>query len=70
MNKSIVLSSFRLFPPISSWTFFGVLPVLMLAACTSTPPDSRAGKSAKVHTELAGLYYERAQLGIALDEIT
>lgn len=30
---------------------------------------SRASASAKVHTELAGLYYERAQLGIALGEI-
>jgi len=30
---------------------------------------SRASASAKVHTELAGMYYERAQLGIALGEI-
>jgi type IV pilus assembly protein PilF len=74
MNKPIVLSFPRLFPPISSWVsswaFFGALSVLMLSACSSTPVDTRANKSAKVHTELAGLYYERAQLGIALDEIT
>lgn len=31
--------------------------------------ESRASASAKVHTELAGMYYERAQLGIALGEI-
>jgi type IV pilus assembly protein PilF len=31
--------------------------------------DSRATASAKVHTELAGMYYERSQLGIALGEI-
>jgi len=30
---------------------------------------SRANASAKVHTELAGMYYERAQMGIALGEI-
>lgn len=30
---------------------------------------SRASASAKVHTELAGMYYERAQMGIALGEI-
>ena len=32
-------------------------------------PKSRASASAKVHTELAGMYYERAQMGIALGEI-
>lgn len=32
-------------------------------------PESRASASAKVHTELAGMYYERAQMGIALGEI-
>ena len=31
--------------------------------------NSRANASAKVHTELAGMYYERAQMGIALGEI-
>ncbi len=32
-------------------------------------PLSRAETSAKVHTELAGAYYERSQLGVALGEI-
>lgn len=31
--------------------------------------NSRANASAKVHTELAGMYYERAQMGVALSEI-
>ncbi|OGS91331.1 MAG: type IV pilus biogenesis/stability protein PilW [Gallionellales bacterium GWA2_59_43] len=35
-----------------------------------TQNNSRATASAKVHTELAGMYYERSQLGIALGEIT
>ena len=42
----------------------------LLAACSTTADsNSHAFKSAKVHTELAGLYYQRAQLGIALDEL-
>ena len=41
----------------------------LLAACSTTSENSHAFKSAKVHTELAGLYYQRAQLGIALDEL-
>lgn len=66
MKKLIVL----LFP----WVF----SLTILAGC-GTPsgggqnaPDqlnSRANASAKVHTELAGMYYERAQMGIALGEI-
>jgi type IV pilus assembly protein PilF len=31
--------------------------------------QGRAQDSAKVHTELAGLYYERAQMGVALGEL-
>lgn len=48
------------------------LPLLLtiLASCGTPADSSHASKSAKVHTELAGLYYERAQLGIALDELT
>lgn len=42
----------------------------ILAGCVSTSDGDRSTASAKVHTELAGLYYERAQLGIALDEIS
>lgn len=49
--------------------------ICALTACgtTSGGKDNRQEKqvnqSAKVHTELAGLYYERAQLGIALAEL-
>ena len=42
----------------------------LLAACSTPSDNTHAFKSAKVHTELAGLYYQRAQLGIALDELT
>lgn len=55
-----------------------VLLCVILAGC-GTPsgqkqinPEQlklRASASAKVHTELAGMYYERAQMGIALGEI-
>lgn len=31
--------------------------------------ETRASASAKAHTELAGMYYDRAQMGIALGEI-
>ncbi len=50
----------------------------LLAGCGTpsgggqTTPDqikSRATASAKIHTELAGMYYERAQMGVALGEI-
>ncbi len=44
--------------------------LVMLAGCSTPSDNSHAFKSAKVHTELAGLYYERAQLGIAMDELT
>jgi type IV pilus assembly protein PilF len=46
------------------------LSLVMLAGCSTSADNSHANKSAKVHTELAGLYYERAQLGIALEELT
>ncbi len=42
----------------------------LLAACSTPSENTQAFKSAKVHTELAGLYYQRAQLGVALDELT
>lgn len=55
-----------------------ILSLLLLSGC-GTPSgggsqpqaqnNSRATASAKIHTELAGMYYERAQLGIALGEI-
>lgn len=59
---------------LAVWLFM----VFMLAGCSTssggsrTVPDqsrSRGYASAKVHTELAGLYYERAQMGTALGEI-
>jgi type IV pilus assembly protein PilF len=50
--------------------------LMFLLGCASLGNRSTSSKvkrdvnpSAKVHTELAGLYYERAQLGIALGEI-
>jgi type IV pilus assembly protein PilF len=53
-----------------SGTFSLALSLVMLAGCSTSADSSHANKSAKVHTELAGLYYERAQLGIALEELT
>ena len=35
----------------------------------ATPEQTKSRAIAKVHTELAGMYYERAQMGIALGEI-
>jgi type IV pilus assembly protein PilF len=55
-----------------------LLAAVMLAGCASgsgggnySPQQmqGRAQASAKVHTELAGLYYERAQMGVALGEL-
>jgi type IV pilus assembly protein PilF len=45
------------------------LSLALLAACSTPSEDSHSYKSAKVHTELAGLYYQRGQYGIALDEL-
>jgi type IV pilus assembly protein PilF len=55
--------------------FLGWLVAVLLAGCVSSGHTAeqtsreRAQKSARVHTELAGLYFERAQMGIALSEI-
>jgi type IV pilus assembly protein PilF len=49
---------------------YGSFLLVILAGCSTPSDNSHALKSAKVHTELAGLYYERAQLGVALDELT
>lgn len=51
-----------------------LLSILLLALAISGCASKQGGTtqtlaSAKVHTELAALYYERAQLGIALDEL-
>jgi len=42
---------------------------VVLAGCSTPADNSHALKSAKVHTDLAALYYERAQLGVAMDEL-
>lgn len=55
--------------------FLGVLLMLLVSACSSSggingdqqPVDSRA--SAKVHTELAAVYYEQNQFAYALEEL-
>lgn len=53
--------------------------VLLLTGCASQSgggdgdvkqDSSRAQESAKIHTELAGMYYERAKYGFALEELT
>jgi len=56
----------------------GLLMSIMLAGCggasvregnTSDQVRRTVNASAKIHTELAGAYYERVQMGIALSEI-
>jgi type IV pilus assembly protein PilF len=53
-----------------------LIAALMLAGCASpykagSSEDqlTRSQRSAKIHTELANLYYERNQLGVALEEV-
>lgn len=43
---------------------------MILAGCGTTSGREKSTESARVHTELAGLYYERAQYGVALEETT
>lgn len=46
------------------------LVTLFLSACVGNGMDAdRAQNSAKIHTELAAVYYDRTQMGAALDEI-
>ena len=46
------------------------LSLLLLSGCADTGVNNqRAQNSAKIHTELAGLYFERAQMGPALSEV-
>jgi type IV pilus assembly protein PilF len=45
-----------------------IFSMLVLAGCGTPSVDSTNSKSARVHTELAGLYYERGQYGVALEE--
>lgn len=47
-----------------------LLIALLLSGCGGMKPqDNNTDKSAKVHTELAGLYFERDRMGVALSEI-
>lgn len=46
-----------------------LLSLFVLAGCSTPSADSSNSKSARVHTELAGLYYERGQFGVALEEL-
>lgn len=48
--------------------FFSLL-LALAPGCSTTAADSANTKSAKIHTELAGLYFERSQFGIALEEL-
>ena len=57
----------KLFFRLSRLGFF--LLALSLAGCAGTPPSTQAQASAKIHTELAAQYYQRAQYGIALEEL-
>lgn len=59
----------RLIARFFSAVLYLALSVLVLAACSTTADKSQELKSAKVHTELAGLYYQRAQYGVALEEL-
>jgi type IV pilus assembly protein PilF len=59
----------RLFTRLLSPVFYLAMSVLVLAACSTTADKAQELKSAKVHTELAGLYYQRAQYGVALEEL-
>lgn len=60
----------KLIAPSFSWAFFLTFSLFMLAGCGTPSGGSGGGiASAKVHTELAGLYYDRAQFGIALEEV-
>lgn len=47
-----------------------IIASALLAACGTPSENTQAYKSANVHTELAGLYYQRAQFGVALDELS
>lgn len=46
------------------------LSLLLLSGCAGTGMTSeQAQNSARIHTELASIYFERAQMGVALGEI-
>ena len=43
--------------------------LVVLAGCSTPSGGANNNRRAQVHTELAGLYFERAQAGVALEEI-
>ena len=59
----------RLIIPLLSLALSLAFSLFVLAGCSTPSVDSTKSKSATVHTELAGLYYERGQFGVALEEI-
>ena len=55
-------------------SYTGWLLALVLAGCTTQQNSgqqalTRTQNNAKVHTELAAMYYERTQLGVAMEEL-
>jgi len=62
-------SNFSEFSPACFLVFALGISLFVLPGCSTTAEKSQGLKSAKVHTELAGLYYQRVQLGVALDEL-
>lgn len=61
MSK-VVLPSFPMLASLA-------ISLFVLAGCGTTSTASSNDKSARVHTELAGLYFERGQYGVALEEV-
>jgi type IV pilus assembly protein PilF len=59
----------RLFSPSFTLAFTLAFSLLLLTGCGTPSGGAGGGASARVHTELAGLYYDRAQFGIALEEV-
>jgi type IV pilus assembly protein PilF len=54
----------------AAMSIYLAISLTVLAGCSTKKDSSHPNtKSAQVHTELAGLYFERAQAGIALDEL-
>ncbi len=47
-----------------------VLSLMLLSGCAGTGMTAeKAQNSARIHTELAGIYFERGQMGVALGEL-
>jgi type IV pilus assembly protein PilF len=54
---------------LMSRSIFLLFSLFVLSGCSTPSADTSNSKSASVHTELAGLYFERGQYGVALEEI-